>query len=67
VLRLGGAASEPGLRALNELDGALIEAGLSPGGSADMLAAGLFLVTTENVLGVASISHPQDKRCRRIA
>ena len=50
VLRLGGAGSARGLLALRDLDRTLCRAGLSPGGSADMLAAGMFLVDAENLL-----------------
>jgi triphosphoribosyl-dephospho-CoA synthase len=50
VLRLGGTGSQQGMRALLELDGTLTRAGLSPGGSADMVAAGIFLVSAEAAL-----------------
>jgi len=54
ILRLGGASSEQGLPALNALDCVLTQARLSPGGSADMVAAAIFLVRTEYCLGVAA-------------
>lgn len=50
VLRLGGAGSAQGMRALRDLDRRLCEAGLSPGGSADLVAAGIFLVRAERHL-----------------
>jgi triphosphoribosyl-dephospho-CoA synthase len=43
VLEAGGPGTSPGNNALNQLDRALFEQRLSPGGSADLLAATLFL------------------------
>src|SRR3984885_1058510 len=43
ALALGGSASAAGRRALLSLDGQLLALGASPGGSADLLAACLFL------------------------
>ena len=50
VLQLGGAGTMPGHRALCALDRAISRAGLSPGGSADMLAAAIFLARAEQLL-----------------
>lgn len=50
VLCLGGAASASGITALAELNALLVEKHLSPGGSADMLAAGIFLDCFERSL-----------------
>lgn len=50
VLQLGGAGTMPGHRALCALDRAISRAGLSPGGSADMLAAAIFLAKAEQLL-----------------
>jgi triphosphoribosyl-dephospho-CoA synthase len=47
VLRAGGAGSRIGRRRLLELDLRLIELGVSPGGSADLLAGVLFLDAIE--------------------
>jgi len=43
VLEAGGPGTPPGNTALNQLDRAILEQRLSPGGSADLLAATLFL------------------------
>jgi triphosphoribosyl-dephospho-CoA synthase len=43
ILRFGGSATAPGLRALHRLDAALLDLNASPGGSGDLLAATLFL------------------------
>ena len=43
VLRAGGTATQAGRARLAELDAALTARGLSPGGSADLLAAALYL------------------------
>lgn len=67
VVRLGGASSESGWRGLIELDSVLVRAGLSPGGSADMVAAAIFLVTTESYLAEKSACHPQGMPQLRIA
>lgn len=49
VIARGGASTRDGLTALRRLDGALCERRLSPGGAADMLAAGLFLDSLEKL------------------
>lgn len=51
ALALGGAGSEAGRAEILRLDGELCARGLSPGGSADMLAAGIFLVGLEGRFG----------------
>ncbi len=50
VLRRGGASTVHGRQAIEALDRQLSERGLSPGGCADMVAAGLFLVEVEDWL-----------------
>lgn len=47
VLRAGGAGFAPGRERLLELDARLLELGVSPGGSADLLAGTLFLDAIE--------------------
>jgi triphosphoribosyl-dephospho-CoA synthase len=47
ALDLGGAGSAAGRAEILSLDGELCARNLSPGGSADMLAAGIFLVGLE--------------------
>jgi len=47
VLAVGGAGSEAGQGALAELERLLARTNLSPGGAADLLAAGVFLVSAE--------------------
>jgi len=54
ILRAGGTGHAQGLQALTGLDRVLTQAGLSPGGSADMVAAAIFLVQAENSLVVAA-------------
>jgi triphosphoribosyl-dephospho-CoA synthase len=51
VLAGGGTATAPGRRRLAELDCAARAQGLSPGGSADLLAAALFLDSFPAVQG----------------
>ncbi|WP_327175641.1 triphosphoribosyl-dephospho-CoA synthase [Streptomyces sp. NBC_01335] len=48
VLRLGGAGTPAGAAALTSLDAGLLRLGLSPGGSADMLALALLLDATHS-------------------
>jgi triphosphoribosyl-dephospho-CoA synthase len=47
VLGCGGASTPQGMHALKSLDRRMSQAGLSPGGCADMVAAALFLVEAE--------------------
>ncbi|MDR3565032.1 MAG: triphosphoribosyl-dephospho-CoA synthase [Negativicutes bacterium] len=47
VIECGGTATEGGRRALDHLDKSLLEQNVSPGGSADLLAATLFLDAIE--------------------
>lgn len=47
VIECGGTATEEGRRALDHLDKSLLEQNVSPGGSADLLAATLFLDSIE--------------------
>jgi triphosphoribosyl-dephospho-CoA synthase len=58
VQRCGGAGRESGLQALRQLDATLCERQLSPGGSADMVAAGIFLVLAERRLAGAEAGLP---------
>ena len=51
VLEAGGPGTSPGNAALNQLDRALFEQRLSPGGSADLLAATLFLDALDGITG----------------
>ena len=51
VLSLGGPGTALGLEALLELDLRLCHARLSPGGSADLLAGGIFLARAERAVG----------------
>jgi len=50
ILELGGTGSASGWRALVELERLLARERLSPGGSADLVSAGIFLVTSEACL-----------------
>ena len=52
VLEAGGPGTSPGNAALNQLDRALLEQRLSPGGSADLLAATLFLDALDGSKGI---------------
>jgi triphosphoribosyl-dephospho-CoA synthase len=54
VILAGGAGTVRGREALRVLDESLCVAGLSPGGSADMVAAGIFLTRAERRFGNAS-------------
>ena len=47
VIVRGGCSSQPGEKRLRILDGQLLEMRVSPGGSADLLAATLFLDAVE--------------------
>jgi triphosphoribosyl-dephospho-CoA synthase len=47
VIAAGGCGSELGEQQLRQLDGELLALGVSPGGSADLLAATLFLDAVE--------------------
>jgi triphosphoribosyl-dephospho-CoA synthase len=67
IVRLGGSSSRAGRRALLELNDVLVRAGLSPGGSADMVAAGIFLVTAESCLAATQARQPQEMPHRWIA
>lgn len=51
VLTLGGPASAPGRLLLQEMNQSFIERGISPGGSADLLAGTLFLYSLEEAGG----------------
>jgi triphosphoribosyl-dephospho-CoA synthase len=55
VLNLGGSSSVKGRPALRALDKRLCEARLSPGGSADLLAAGIFLARAERILAARQL------------
>lgn len=57
ILALGGPGSEPGSEAMVELERQLMVRHLSPGGSADLLAAGIFLVSAE--VGLAELTPRQ--------
>ncbi|MGA5508182.1 triphosphoribosyl-dephospho-CoA synthase [Streptomyces umbrinus] len=56
VLADGGSATSRGRAALGALDLGLVRAGLSPGGSADLLAAALFLDRTTSPDAIPSLS-----------
>lgn len=62
VLSFGGAGSERGMNALRSLDARLCAAGLSPGGSADLVAAGIFLARAEASLGKTAYRQRQAQR-----
>lgn len=51
VMQAGGTSTEAGRRALVRLDGLLTSHNASPGGSADLLAATLFLDRLHNLTG----------------
>ncbi len=57
VLEAGGPGTSPGNAALNQLDRALLEQRLSPGGSADLLAATLFLDALDGSKGTVRGRH----------
>ncbi|WP_221563105.1 triphosphoribosyl-dephospho-CoA synthase [Alkalihalobacillus sp. TS-13] len=52
IMNNGGVSTSEGWKALAELDQTLMQYGVSPGGSADLLAAALFLDSVENRLDI---------------
>jgi triphosphoribosyl-dephospho-CoA synthase len=57
ILNCGGASTKKGSKALLELDQALLRLNASPGGSADLLAAVVFLDFVENSGGAPHGNH----------
>jgi len=57
ILDCGGASTKNGLKALFELDQTLLRLNASPGGSADLLAAVVFLDFVENAVKSQEASH----------
>lgn len=63
VIEAGGAATPGGRRLLQGMDQDLVREGLSPGGSADMLSAGIFLVHLEASLAATAERDPLSFGC----
>jgi triphosphoribosyl-dephospho-CoA synthase len=62
VLEAGGPGTSPGNALLHQLDRALFEHRLSPGGSADLLAATLFLDTLDGSKGTVREDNSPNRR-----
>lgn len=63
ILLLGGTATDTGMTRLLQLDKELLQLGASPGGSADLLAATIFLDSLQVVDKIASAA---DEECKQI-
>ncbi|MFA6508346.1 MAG: triphosphoribosyl-dephospho-CoA synthase [Treponemataceae bacterium] len=66
VLRFGGLRTDAGREEVERFSAELVERRISPGGSADALAAGIFLANVERDFSLACVDRPLRRQLRNV-